>query len=390
MPPLPQPHSGQPLLIKNRPLEFSFWPMERTTRRFGLGTRVFATDPWTVIRRSAERRCLAAARPAAFALLEQAEDYFRAADSGVKAAKPLLLYYCFMNLAKAFILTARQRDAVNNAQHGLAEKLDAAPNDQELINAWLQSHRTLSFGTVPGPNQTINIFDELLHALSGTQIPAAHFRFDLMKLLPQVIAGHRLWVEADGDRNAERFVSVEKVELWQNQAAKTIWLRMYLFKDDLRRLNVGHQEILDRAQLAGSFREVRCSDTRDGRSLLCFEQIAAMNYGHRPSDEVPTVVEAVKHRLWRTVLITPPYRKYYLYAAPQTEHAQVLPQILSIYGITYYLGSIVRYRPHHFDRILAAHYGPFIEAFLNDQPSQFLYLMASEFAEKEVTRAAIV
>jgi hypothetical protein len=55
-----------------------------------------------------------------------------------------------------------------------------------------------------------------------------------------------------------------------------------------------------------------------------------------------------------------------------------------------YLGSIVRYRPHHFDRILASQYGPFIEAFLNDQPTQFIYLMASEFAEKEVTRAAIV
>ena len=90
------------------------------------------------------------------------------------------------------------------------------------------------------------------------------------------------------------------------------------------------------------------------------------------------------------MLITPPYRKYYLYAAPVAEHAQVVPQILSIYGITYYLGSIVRYRPHHFDRILKGEFGPFVEAFLNDQPTQFIYLMASEFAEKEVTKAAIV
>lgn len=98
----------------------------------------------------------------------------------------------------------------------------------------------------------------------------------------------------------------------------------------------------------------------------------------------------VRHHLWRTVLSTPPYRKYYLYPAPTPEQAQVLPQILSICGITFYLGSIVRYRPHHFDKILEGMYGPFIEAFLNDQPRQFIYLMASEFAEKEVTRAAIV
>ena len=143
MPLLPQARNGQRLLIKDRPLEFSFWPMERTTRRYGLGTRVFATDPWTVIRRSAERRCLAATRAAAFALLEQAEDFFRAAESGVKAAKPLLLYYCFMNLAKAFVLTARQRQDVNNAMHGLNEMLDPPPNSRELVNAWL-----------PGPAHT--------------------------------------------------------------------------------------------------------------------------------------------------------------------------------------------------------------------------------------------
>jgi hypothetical protein len=91
MPILPQPRPGEILRVKDRPLEFSFWPVERTTRRYGLGTRVFATDPWTVIRRSAEKRCLASTRDAAYALIEQAEDLYRAAESGVKAAKPLLL-----------------------------------------------------------------------------------------------------------------------------------------------------------------------------------------------------------------------------------------------------------------------------------------------------------
>ena len=85
-----------------------------------------------------------------------------------------------------------------------------------------------------------------------------------------------------------------------------------------------------------------------------------------------------------------PYRQYYLYPSPAAQHGQVLPQILSIYAITFYLGSIVRYRPHHFDEILKGDFGPFIETFLNDQPTQFLYLMASEFAQREVTRAAIV
>lgn len=390
MPPLPQPRQGDILRIKERPLEFSFWPVERTTRRYGLGTRVFATDPWTVIQRSAENRCKAAARDAAFALIEQAEDFYRAAESGVKAAKPLLLYYCFMNLAKAFILTCGQREDVNNAMHGVSEKLDLPPNDQELLNAYLNVQQTVPPGPAPPPGQTIKNFDELLQAISGTGATTNPQRYDLTQLMPQIVPGHRLWVQGAGGKTKERFLSIQRIEFRCDSAAKQVWLRLYLFADDLRRIDISHSNVLMNTRVGTVLQDVACNDTIDDRSLVCFEQTAPTNYTGRPSDEIPQVVAGLSHLLWRTVLITPPYRKYYLYAAPVAEHPQILPQILSIYAITFYLGSIVRYRPHHFDKILKGKYGPFIEAFLNDQPKQFIYLMASEFAEKEVTKAAIV
>jgi len=56
----------------------------------------------------------------------------------------------------------------------------------------------------------------------------------------------------------------------------------------------------------------------------------------------------------------------------------------------FYLSSITRYRPHQFDRILEQRYGPFIQAFLNDQPQQFLFLMSSLFSKRDVTKAALV
>ncbi len=244
LPPLPQPRAGERLRVKDRPLEFSFWPMERTTRRYGLGTRVFATDPWTVIRRSSKRRCLAATKDAAFALLEQAEDFYGAAQSGVKAAKPLLMYYCMMNLAKAFVLCCRQRDEANNAFHGLSERLDPPPKNVELVNAWLNAERTPAAGLVPPGNQKIKVFDELLFAISGDHIPGNAFRYDLMSLLPQVVPGHRLWVEGRGSSEDERFVSIEQLEFVQDVAHKQIWLRLFIFADDLKRINLGHGEFL--------------------------------------------------------------------------------------------------------------------------------------------------
>jgi hypothetical protein len=358
--------------------------MEKTTRRFGLGTRVFATDPWTVIRRSVEKKRLTA-RGAVSAMLQQSEDFYRAAQSGVKAAKPLLLYYCFMNLAKAYILAVGPREDLSDAKHGLAEKLDVPPNNKELENAYLEAHET------PAPPATkVNVFDDLLRTISNHGLVISPTRFDLLTLIPQVVPGHRLWAAGAGSKNKERFVSLEKIQIWQGINAKEIWLRLYLFADDLKRINLSHQDLLDLTGLDSVVREVACKEKSDERELICLEQLQSVTYTGRPSDRVPDLVATLRHKLWRTVLATPPYRKYYLYPAPVLEHSQILPQILSIYAITYYLGSITRYRPHHFDSILSGPFGPFIEAFLNDEPSQFIYLMASEFAEKEVTKAAIV
>ena len=75
------------------------------------------------------------------------------------------MYYCMMNLAKAFVLCCRQREEVNNAMHGLSEKLD--PPHVELLTAWLNAELTAAPGPVPPGNHKIKVFDELLFAISG-------------------------------------------------------------------------------------------------------------------------------------------------------------------------------------------------------------------------------
>ena len=91
-----------------------------------------------------------------------------------------------------------------------------------------------------------------------------------------------------------------------------------------------------------------------------------------------------------TVATVTPYRRYYVYLAPPAEHPFVLPQLLSIYALVYYFGSITRYRPHQYDAIASGPFGPWVQEFINGQPQQFLYLMASQFAEQDVTRPSIL
>jgi hypothetical protein len=206
--------------------------------------------------------------------------------------------------------------------------------------------------------------------------------------MPQIVFGHRLWATATDQQ--ERFVGVEDVRLFEDDAAKTIWLRIYVYAHTLNRIGVTHQQFLDDADLAADWKEVDCNETMQGNRLLCFEQRNTVTYTHRSADEVMNLVSTVRPRLWEIVRTRKPYRHYYAYMAPAAERQFVLPQLASIYALAYYLGSITRYRPHHFDTIMESEYEAFIDGFVNDQPGQFLYLMASEFAQQDIVRAATV
>jgi hypothetical protein len=377
--PLPAPRQGVGVQIKKREIGFSLWPMRRTSRRYGLHTIAFSDDPWRLLEHAVRTRCPAAARPAAQGFLSQAHDFYKAANlAGIAAAKPLLLYYCFLNLAKSYVLAIGQRQDLGSARHGLSEQL--RPGGVELDDAFLRAFPTAG----AGPH---NMFDEFLRARRGTGLPG-QLDLDLHHLLPQVVAGHRLW--ADASEKVERFVAVERIDLVQDKSAKELWLRIFLLEEDLARMGIGHGQLLTDARLTG-WRQTRCDETAsNGRAMVSYEQTAATSYTHRAADKVQDLVDSLRSHLWPVVLAVPPYRSYYLYPSPAAEHAAVLPPLVSIYAIMYYLGSITRYRPHHLEAILGGVYGPMIDGFISDQPRQFIYLLASDLRKQDVTKAAIV
>lgn len=380
MPRLPHQRQGDCIIINKRSLPFSFWPMKKTKSRYALYSRIFATNPWPIIERRIEIDCLGSRKPAARAFLAQSKDFYNSASvAGASTAKPLQLYYSFLNLAKAFILTRGHQPSLDRAYHGLKERL--VGGGHKLKDAYLEAIPT-------GPNSRgdycINMFDEFLKAIKGSAL-SSNTRFNLSVLLPQVVAGHRLWVDAANTK--ERFMTPSSIAFMENKTNKEIWLRMYFRTEDITRLHLTHKTVFEQSMLSiNDWQETKQTDKR----LICFEQNNTIRYSGRAADKIINLVNTVKPLLWRTVRSTDPYRKYYVYLAPDNEKDYVLPQLLSIYAVLYYLGSITRYRPHQFDKILQSEYGPFIEAFLNDQPTQFLFLMASEFAQREVTKAALV
>src|SRR5207245_8670057 len=119
MSPLPQPRAGQPLVVKGRPLTFSYFPVRRGMRRYGLQDVVFAVDPWAVIEGAVNDQVPDGHLHEALAFVIQARALYEAAAARIPAS-PLLTYYAFLNLGKALIRYRGFTGSLDRVRHGLS------------------------------------------------------------------------------------------------------------------------------------------------------------------------------------------------------------------------------------------------------------------------------
>jgi hypothetical protein len=362
---------GAPFEINSAKVEFSFWPIEKTATRNRSQYRVFVSDPWPLVHREIRRRPSGPAMTAAAAFASQAEDLLRASTyAKVSASKPLLLYYGFLNVVKAYLLMEGGVADLGRSCHGMSEKMEIG--DVEFKNSFL------AIKTRGG----VNVFTEFIKALGGIP-PAENAKLPLSHLAPQIVPGHRLWAGATDE--SERHIALHNIALVDDRKTKDLWLRLYIERGHISRLYRNPVNFLADSHLGPDFHLVKNSS-----GPFCFEQGQAMTYRASGVDVVDQLVASLKNRAWAVVLIQPPYRRYYAYCCPSSELGSQLPQLASIYAVMYYLSSITRYRPHLFNDLINGPLGPWIESFLNDQPAQFTYLLTSYLTKRDVTRAAIV
>ena len=380
MPRLPDAKEGVELTAYNRSVPFSLWPTG-SGRRPPVQSLLFAIDPWVIMRRAIiEQTANADSRSEALSYIEQAADFYTSAlSSRIGAAKPVQLYYSYLNVAKAFIICRGVQPSLPSIAHGINEGI--APNGTEFDNAYTQ------FWTSPNPRGQMQAFDEYMHALQAPRLANQH-QVPLPNLVPQILSGHRLWSAAT--RKQERFIATQRIQFMEARQNHEVWIRVYLYADDLSRLGVTQNALLTQSGLNDDFHKVKCSEAIDGRLLICLEHRNATIYGRHGVDFVNQLVAGVKNRLWATVGSSPPYRRYYLYLCPPAERPSLLPQLASIYALTFYLGSVTRYRPNAFQTLIDGVLGPRMQEFISGQPAQFVYLMASEFARRDITKPSIV
>jgi hypothetical protein len=372
------PRMGEVVHIRQRPATFSFFPTYQGAKREGVHSTLFATEPWNIIQHSLEKLIDSNARRQALAFLVQSRDFYNAAqNSDISAAKPLLLYYSFLNLAKC--LTVKSKGAaLRSVRHGLSEKL---PTTAGAI------HGNVSIDITGNPD--LSAFVMLANALGAPLpqpiAPKTNIEIRSQDFLSQVLIGHRIFCQADNIK--ERFISLDSIDYIQDIETQGVWLRVRAYADDFTRLGYNLNDLSKNLGEEGRWRNVNCSESINGRRIIEAETTYVTEYGHRPSQVISSISVEARQRLWRSVTAYPPYRKYYIYKPSSTQ--VLLNQILTIYISTFYFGSITRYKPEQFEGILKSPIGPFVFEFFSNQPAQFLYLMASEFMQQEVAKAAV-
>lgn len=356
----PRRRVGARLEHEQKEVAFSAWPLAPNSNPTEFQQVLFAPSPWDIARASAHLNAPAARLTEASAFIDQGEEMHRAAAAGHRA-NPLLLYYAVNNLAKALIIVRGYDRSLEKVRDGVAEQ--SGPGGWELRNSELLIE----------PSAEPTVFQLLAGAL-GLTPPSTGSAIPVSDLLPQVVLGHRLYRSATGA--PEQFAVVHELQFMHDPMGKTVWVDLLFDSGRLARADVTSTTLISAGGLVDTFREVE-SDLAGRRR---FEMLAPFSYQTKPWERLEAVVAAVMPCLWSTVGKAPPYRVHQVCLAT----ANRVPQLLGLYLLHFAFGSITRHRPHRFEEVLSEPIGSFIVDFVSRQPEQLLYLLASEFAAREV------
>jgi hypothetical protein len=333
--------------------------------------RLFLKDPWELIAEAIHRSVPnVRTRDIAHSFRRQAEDYFRAATIGREiAVQPVLLYYAFLNLSKAYAIAKGNHGLAGPAFHGIS----CNPKRGTIAGT------PVRFDTRRQPA----VFQELLHLLDGN--PAiVKSSLVLGRLMPQILPGHRLWCYATNQ--AERFLTAD-FDFLHSPDDKHVWLNVWIDKNDLDLLKLTENTALSHSGLSADF---ELGFEQKENDLVCFQQRSPTPYVADPAEALEKINLHMRNHVWETVRIVSPYRKFYMYCSPLKERSVRLPQMLSTYLLMFFLGSVTRYSPEYFEDLFDSKYGPFFQTFISESPMQFLYLMTSDILGCEVSKPAIV
>ena len=296
------------------------------------------------------------------AYLQQGNDFFEAAQNPRFHSRPLLYYYALLNVVKASLLI-RKTTLPPAAKHGIT---DPQANSRVRLRFSGQSVRF----QVRAANRS-EIFPEFLAFLGYRgRLPRNVRVLELLKLIPSI---HRTYVSVK--RCSPMLLPVWSLEVLQDNDG--VWVRTRFRRDDK-----DVREALPSMRKRRAFRVALQQVEAQQNDEIWFETPKTLARGRGLDNGIAILASRLKTVGMAAVMTLQGYRWYFVDAPPRAQ----IPYLAAAYAAIFYLGSITRYRPDVFDKIIAGKDSWIIEEFLATQPTQFLYTLASELAGVDVVR----
>jgi hypothetical protein len=358
---LSKPHSGKKL--PNQPKGA---PLFYAGRRL---PRVITSNPWAFLRTQSRGALDQENAARASAYIDQAFDFFEAAANPRKSSRPLLYYYSFLNLAKVVILHKRGVRLPLAVKHGLR---DAKANVKKRLRFEGQK---VQFSNIDRGSHS-EFFPELILTLGGSAALCGR-SFRVVDLLGQIPGIHRTYCSVV--RTRPNFMPIKEIEFFSD--GKKVWalLRIESSKKD-KDVGDALPELRRRDKFKSLFHQVTPDKKDKDETWFMTDQVPGSGRG------IDKAIERISRELRSigiyAILTHHGYRYYLANISPKC----LVPQLCSIYAVMFYLGSITRYKPHDFEKIVSRNYEWLVAEFLETQPMQFLYLLASHIAGVEVVK----
>jgi hypothetical protein len=359
-----KPRSGNQVKVKGIPVPYTFWPDSYVTNQ----GRLMTSNPWACMAAHINMKMKSSRqRQRALAFLEQAEDFYLAAAAPRLRSRPLLYYYSYLNLAKAF-LVVRKNLELFKCIHGVKE-------DGENIRKRL----TITSQKVKVNDQKgkrTQIYREFVNEC-GFAVPRKPQPSRLVDLLEQVIGVEQILSQTLNRKR--RFIPVDSATLEFNPDSKEVWVTIMVKREDLAISSDIPKEIRHNNT---SLEEVESPESLYKR----YESKDVKRYKKSPKDALRDLVKETKKDLWS--LLRPGGYRFYLSSIPAKAR---LAQVASCFQAMFYFGSVARYRPDDFVKLAEGKHGWLVREFINTQALQFVYLLGSGLigAEMIIPEAAI-
>jgi hypothetical protein len=281
-------------------------------------------------------------------LLEQAKNFYIAAEASPTKSQPLLYYYSFLNFSKILINLVKKHGPGKKYMHGMKVENTGRFLHSEVVKDKQKSN-------------VVQVAHELVSEFDPT-ISTDAVRLKVKDLLNHCIGVHRAYSEIYNQR--EVFFRLHEPKLYKNG-------KELIFKAELKCV----------ANNVPSLRARGYVVTQDDNKYFYEVKNVATTYVPARRDYAVLSATIQRNGIWYYLGNS----GYTMYLSDSTVGR--LSQESIIYMVMFYLGSITRYHPYMFDEIFSDKDQWLMSEFLRTQPKQYLYLATARILGQSVYKA---